>query len=170
MPCERTTLRCLAAAATTVTVLTLIAWLALARADSDGARAESDDARAESDGARARPRGAARTAAAASPENPLRTAAGGRFPVSGSVVERLPAGPYTYLRVRPATGGDDVWLAMMAGSAPTGDRVDAQVMGQKAHFHSRRLGRSFDLLLFASSTAPASSSHPIVSPAKGPQP
>jgi hypothetical protein len=154
--------RRLAAAATTVTVLALVAWLALARSGSDGAAAAAPV-----------PAPAAR-APAPSAGNPLgaaRLPASGRFPVSGAVVERLPAGPYTYLRVRPAAGGDDLWLAMMAGSAPAGNRVDAVVMGQKANFHSRRLGRSFDLLLFASATAPAaSSSPPIASPAKGPQP
>ena len=165
---ERPTLRRLLAATTTVTVVALIAWLALARSATGGAAA-APGSRAAAPGPAQATRSAAPTAG-----NPLRAAslpASARYPVSGAVIERLPAGPYTYLRVRPAAGGGDVWLALMAGSAPAGDEIEAVVMGQKTDFHSRRLGRSFDVLLFASATPrPETSSQPTASPAKGPQP
>jgi hypothetical protein len=172
---KRPTARRLAAAAMMVTLVAAAAWLARAR---PGAR---DPAAAESPApARAAPiRGSSaaterEAAPAVARRNPIPAASlppAERFVVSGRVVERLPAGGYTYLRVRPDGGDADVWLAMLAGSAPPGDEVEAVAMGKTANFHSRRLGRSFDLLLFASAVpTPATPSHRTAPPAKGTQP
>ena len=63
---------------------------------------------------------------------------------TGRVLERLPAGPYTYLQV--ATESGPRWVVTM-GSAPEG-AVEVRNMGIRKHFHARRLGRDFDELVF----------------------
>lgn len=64
---------------------------------------------------------------------------------TGRVLERLPAGPYTYLHVATAAGAR--WVVTM-GAAPTTDRVEVRNMGTQSNFHARRLGRRFDELVF----------------------
>ena len=77
------------------------------------------------------------------PPTPEAPAAGDeRF--TGRVLERLPAGPYTYLQV--ATDSGARWVVTM-GSAP-GGTVEVRNMGVHKHFHARRLGRDFDELVF----------------------
>ncbi len=63
---------------------------------------------------------------------------------SGRVLERLAAGPYTYLQV--ATESGVRWVVTM-GTAPEG-AVEVRNMGIRKHFHARRLGRDFDELVF----------------------
>lgn len=63
---------------------------------------------------------------------------------TGRVLERLPAGPYTYLQV--ATEGGARWVVTM-GAAPEG-LVEVRNMGIRKQFHARRLGRDFDELVF----------------------
>lgn len=63
---------------------------------------------------------------------------------TGRVLERLPAGPYTYLQV--ATEGGTRWVVTM-GAAPEG-LVEVRNMGIRKQFHARRLGRDFDELVF----------------------
>jgi len=63
---------------------------------------------------------------------------------TGLVLERLPAGPYTYLQVATGTGAR--WVVTM-GSAPEGP-VEVRNMGIRKHFHARRLDRDFDELVF----------------------
>ncbi len=63
---------------------------------------------------------------------------------TGRVLERLPAGPYTYLQV--ATEGGARWVVTM-GVAPEG-LVEVRNMGIRKQFHARRLGRDFDELVF----------------------
>jgi hypothetical protein len=95
-------------------------------------------------GARA-PRAGARNPLASSIALP----AGERFEVEGDVVERLEAGPYVYLDVRDGAGGRH-WVASLAATVPAGaGRVRVTVLGRAAGFHSRRLARRFELLLFA---------------------
>jgi hypothetical protein len=72
----------------------------------------------------------------------------GRHWRQGRVIERIVTGPYAYLRLREASG-QDVWLVSLAATAPTTDDVRVFVLGQAEHFHSRRLHRDFDRLLFA---------------------
>ncbi|MBL9027181.1 MAG: hypothetical protein JNL21_33610 [Myxococcales bacterium] len=65
----------------------------------------------------------------------------------GTVVERLPAGSYTYL----ALSGDDGrprWVVTMKRGFSVGDRVHVKNMGTRRDFHSKRLGRAFDELVF----------------------
>lgn len=79
----------------------------------------------------------------AGPPTPEAPAAGDeRF--TGRVLERLPAGPYTYLQV--ATDSGARWVVTM-GAAPEG-QVEVRNMGTRKQFHARRLGRDFDELVF----------------------
>jgi hypothetical protein len=70
-------------------------------------------------------------------------------PSEGVVLEVLPAGPYTYLRVARPSGGPDAWLATLGGGAPLGARVGIRSFGARADFPSKRLGRVFDRVDFA---------------------
>lgn len=63
----------------------------------------------------------------------------------GRVLERLPAGPYTYLHVATAAGPR--WVVTM-GAAPQVDTVEVRNMGTQKNFHARRLGRDFAELVF----------------------
>jgi hypothetical protein len=66
---------------------------------------------------------------------------------TGTVREVLPAGNYTYLRVHVADG-DERWVVVMGD--PDRDEVTVQSFGRRRDFVSRRLGRTFDELYFAS--------------------
>jgi hypothetical protein len=80
------------------------------------------------------------------PGPPVTTApAPGDERFTGRVLERLPAGPYTYLHV--VTGAGARWVVTM-GAAPTTDVVEVRNMGTQSNFHARRLGRDFDELVF----------------------
>jgi hypothetical protein len=68
--------------------------------------------------------------------------------VDGAVLERIAAGPYAYLRLR-AEKGSESWLVSLAATTPTATRVHALVLGRAEQFHSRRLKRDFQPLLFA---------------------
>jgi hypothetical protein len=71
-----------------------------------------------------------------------------RSTLRGTVRARLDAGPYAYLRLRQADGGE-AWLVSLAATTPKQQRVRAIVLGRAEHFHSRRLERDFNPLLFA---------------------
>lgn len=66
----------------------------------------------------------------------------------GIVIERIPAGPYVYLRLRQS-GGESHWLVSLRATTPRGDHVRALIVGQAEHFHSQRLDRDFSPLAFA---------------------
>jgi hypothetical protein len=66
----------------------------------------------------------------------------------GTIDLRLAAGPYVYLRLREADGSE-AWLVSLAATTAKQDRVRALVLGQADHFHSQRLNRDFEPLLFA---------------------
>jgi hypothetical protein len=66
----------------------------------------------------------------------------------GTVDTRLRAGSYVYLRMREENG-DAAWLVSLVATTPEQANVRALVLGQAEHFHSPRLNRSFDPLLFA---------------------
>lgn len=88
--------------------------------------------------------------AAPSGANPLAQhalSAAERYSFEGDIVEALDAGSYVYLRLR-STGVQDRWVATLRGARPTGAAVSVTVFGQAAHFHSARLGRDFDPLIF----------------------
>lgn len=92
--------------------------------------------------------------AAAAPsgsENPFQThalAPNARRWLSATIEERVPAGPYVYLRVREQTG-QLAWLVALKSLTPDTSDVRALVVGQAEQFHSRRLDRDFQPLLFA---------------------
>ena len=77
--------------------------------------------------------------------------------IEGEVVERLPAGPYTYLLLREPNGRSE-WLAALRGLTPREPRVRALVLGRAEHFRSKRLGRAFNPLSFAAVRRAADSS------------
>jgi hypothetical protein len=64
--------------------------------------------------------------------------------VRGTVVEVLPAGGYAYLRV------EDRWFATLDRGLTVGDPVTLDPIGRADTFYSRRTGRTFDALWFAS--------------------
>lgn len=66
----------------------------------------------------------------------------------GVVVDRLAAGSYTYLRID--VDAHERWVAVVGSGHGVGDRVVVESMGVHRDFHSRRLGRAFDELHFAS--------------------
>jgi hypothetical protein len=95
------------------------------------------------------------------PVRPQHTAAAGPNPfvehalptrerrwLSGTVDERLAAGPYVYLRLREADGSE-AWIVSLKATTPKETQVRALVLGQADHFHSARLKRDFDPLIFA---------------------
>jgi len=69
-------------------------------------------------------------------------------PLGGSVLEVLQAGGYTYLRVDAGAEGAR-WVVVLAQQASVGDEVVIRPYGQLSHFASKRTGRTFDSLLFA---------------------
>jgi len=66
----------------------------------------------------------------------------------GVVDERLVAGGYTYLAVND--GASQRWVAVMGPGEPAGTAVVVHAFGTKQNFHSPRLDRDFDELVFAS--------------------
>ena len=85
--------------------------------------------------------------------NPLSMALATDLRFTGQVEERLEAGSYVYLHVRD-DAGQDYWLAALRMSAAQGPRVSVQAYARADHFESRRTGRAFDPLYFASVTTP----------------
>ncbi len=68
----------------------------------------------------------------------------------GEVRTVAPAGPYTYLEVATQEGAPR-WVAVVAALSPvvtSGQRVAVSTFGAQSAFRSRRLGRTFDRLLF----------------------
>jgi hypothetical protein len=68
--------------------------------------------------------------------------------LEGSVEERIIAGSYVYLRLRTSEPDETLWVASLAATTPEARRVRVLVLGSAEHFHSRRLNRNFDPLLF----------------------
>lgn len=66
---------------------------------------------------------------------------------AGQVVERLDAGGYTYVAVDRGEGRS-TWVATMGRGAEVGSRVRVEGFGVKEDFHSRRLDRRFDRIVF----------------------
>jgi hypothetical protein len=65
----------------------------------------------------------------------------------GEVREVLRAGSYTYLSIA-CEDGDARWVVTMRRGFSAGDRVDVKNMGTRRAFHSKRLGRTFEELVF----------------------
>jgi hypothetical protein len=66
---------------------------------------------------------------------------------AGNVVERLDAGGYTYVAVDRGEGRS-TWVATMGRGAEVGTRVRVEGFGVKEDFHSRRLDRRFERIVF----------------------
>jgi hypothetical protein len=84
--------------------------------------------------------------------NPIVRHATERFTERGEVLERLNAGSYRYLRLR-TEAGPEVWVATLAATAPTADRIEVVVFARARDFKSARLGRSFSELWFGAARA-----------------
>ncbi len=67
---------------------------------------------------------------------------------TGTVTERVAAGPYTYLSVRPETGAAR-WAVVLGDGPPAGRRVVVTVYGTQQDFVSARLDRTFSTLAFS---------------------
>ncbi|AKF08470.1 hypothetical protein [Sandaracinus amylolyticus] len=71
-----------------------------------------------------------------------------RYALTGDVVSRLDAGSYVYFEIRDARGAHH-WVATLAVTAPEHARhVAATILGRAHAFHSARLDRRFETLLF----------------------
>lgn len=67
--------------------------------------------------------------------------------LEGRVVERVPAGPYVYLRLAQSDG-QPVWVASLRALASGAEDVTVSAVARADRFTSKRLGRSFSPLLF----------------------
>lgn len=65
----------------------------------------------------------------------------------GRIVEILRAGSYTYASVQPDEG-EARWVVTLRRGLSTGQEVDVKNMGTQRAFRSKRLGRTFDELIF----------------------
>jgi hypothetical protein len=65
----------------------------------------------------------------------------------GRIVEILRAGSYTYAAVQPDEG-EARWVVTMRRGLSAGQEVDVKNMGTQRAFRSKRLGRTFDELIF----------------------
>jgi len=65
---------------------------------------------------------------------------------SGSVIETMNSGGYTYLHLK--NGGDDVWAAAPEFDAKTGETISVSLDMPMQNFQSRTLNRTFPLLYF----------------------
>jgi len=87
-------------------------------------------------------------AGAASAAGASRAAQPGVETVTGTVVETMDAGSYTYVRVN--TGSREVWAAASQFPVKVGDRVVVPLEMPMENFHSKALDRDFPVLYFAS--------------------
>jgi hypothetical protein len=77
---------------------------------------------------------------------------GGPEMVSGSVVETMDSGGYTYVKVD--TGDEEIWAAAGQFEIAVGDRVTFPLETPMRGFHSNTLDRDFELIYFASFIVP----------------
>lgn len=78
---------------------------------------------------------------------------------AGLVVERLPAGGYLYLRLRDDAGLES-WVVTLSRTAPSEAQVRVTVFARADTFTSKRLGRTFEPLLFGAVRAPSTPTTP----------
>lgn len=79
----------------------------------------------------------------------LLSAASAADSFQGTVVENLPAGSYTYSRIR-ATDGAELWAAAPGGSPTLGTVVTVSTTLPMANYHSATLARDFAMVYFVS--------------------
>jgi hypothetical protein len=107
---------------------------------------------------------AERPAGAAPHSNPFSTHAlppEQRGWLEGWVEERLIAGSYVYLRVRTTEPAAVTWVASLAITTPERPHVRILVLGHAKQFHSRRLLRDFEPLLFGAVRAASTDVAPL---------
>jgi hypothetical protein len=68
--------------------------------------------------------------------------------VKGTVLETIDAGPYTYLRLKTASG--EIWAAVDEVKLAKGDEVTVGNAMWMANFESKTLNRKFERILFGS--------------------
>ena len=66
---------------------------------------------------------------------------------AGEVLQRIRTGSYAYLEVRTAAG-EKRWVVTLGQGAPRGSEVEVRAFGVRHDFKSKRLGRTFDHLVF----------------------
>ncbi|HWS28036.1 MAG TPA: OB-fold nucleic acid binding domain-containing protein [Xanthomonadales bacterium] len=76
--------------------------------------------------------------------------------ITGSVLERLDAPPYAYLRIQTATG--EIWAAVPATDLATGAAVTVYQPMLMSNFESKTLQRTFDAVYFGMLEAPGAAS------------
>ena len=88
---------------------------------------------------------------------------------TGTVLETMDAGTYTYVRVD--VGGEEIWAAGPATAIEVGSEVTVPVGMAMENFHSDTLDRDFPLIYFVEALLPASAApagqqmpegHPVV--------
>lgn len=91
-------------------------------------------------------------AATASPPAPAAPAASAGT-VTGTVVETMNSGGYTYMRLQ--SGQKDVWIAATEMSVTKGESLTAPLEMPMANFHSNTLNRDFPMIYFVTQVARA---------------
>ena len=83
-------------------------------------------------------------------ENPLRLLlrAADAAAIRARVVQRIVAGPYTYLALRPDDGHALRWAVTLGRGEPVHAHVRLRSLGHAHDFYSPRLDRTFPELLF----------------------
>ena len=85
--------------------------------------------------------------------NPLTTLQPIAADFDGVVAERIRTGGYAYLRID--TGAASQWVATMGQGRPRGTQVHVASFGVRHDFHSNRLDRDFDTMVFGAIETPA---------------
>ena len=98
-------------------------------------------------------------AAAAKPEAPAPAAAAVQAgTLSGTVLETMNSGGYTYMKLKTAEG--ETWAAVNEAKVAVGDTVGIHNPMPMDGFESKTLGRTFDHIVFGSIAGAAGSEHP----------
>ena len=82
--------------------------------------------------------------------------------IQGTVLETLPAPPYTYLRIKAAQG--EVWAAVPAADIKVGGAVTVQVQVKMDKFQSTALNRTFDSVYMGTLPVDAQAAAPAAMP------
>ncbi|MBL0212098.1 MAG: nucleotide-binding protein [Holophagaceae bacterium] len=89
--------------------------------------------------------------------------------LTGKLLERIDASPYSYLKIQSAKG--EVWAAVPETKLAKGAEVTVFNPMQMDNFESKTLKRKFDVVFFGTLEAPAASANPAMqhaAAAKGP--
>lgn len=95
-------------------------------------------------------------AASAAPVTAANAAPAKNDVISGTVLERLDAPPYAYLRIQTATG--EIWAAVPATDLATGAAVTVYQPMLMSNFESKTLQRTFNSVYFGMLEAPGADS------------